>query len=505
MRILMASSEAVPFCKTGGLADVVGALSQVLSQKGHEIALFLPKYRSVGGGPHSLKPVGRPFWIPLGEKVEKAVLNHTRWGNVQVYFIEAPKYFDRQELYRTGAGDYEDNAERFIFFSRAVLEGAKLVGFKPDVIHVHDWQTALIPAYLKTLYRIDAFYVQTAALLTIHNIAYQGLFSKEVLFLTGFGWADFTPEKLEFFGKVNFLKAGLVYADLLTTVSPTYALEIQSSAEFGRGMEGVLRTRSKDLVGILNGIDVEGWNPESDSLLPVRYGIDNVEAGKKACKAKLREQCGLSSIGDIPLVGIVSRLDPQKGLDLVLEVFQGLVPPPAGETGSAPLGRSAGGGMVGAAVQLVVLGTGDTFLQQGFTRLSVSAPSQVYFRATFDEGFAHLIYAGSDLFLMPSRFEPCGLGQMIAMRYGTIPVVTRTGGLADTVADFSHGIKEANGFVSSKADMENLNTTLRAALSVYAQKPVWKQLVLNALGTDFSWEQSASMYVDLYQKAMQKA
>lgn len=483
MRILMAASEAVPFCKTGGLADVVGALSQVLARSGHEVSLFLPKYRSVSGGAHSLKSLGTYYWIPMGERLEKAGLAHAKWGNVQVYFVESPKYFDREELYRTAAGDYPDNAERFVFFSRAVLEGAKLIGFKPDVIHAHDWQTALIPAYLKTLYHIDAFFVKTATLLTVHNIAYQGLFPKHILFLAGFGWADFTPDKLEFFGSINFLKAGLVFADLLSTVSPTYSQEIQSSSDFGRGLEGVLRARSKDLAGVLNGIDTEVWNPESDILLPFRYEKESVQEGKKKCKRHLQQMADVEVREDIPLVGIVSRLDPQKGLDLVLQVFEELQ---------------------GGPVELVVLGTGDPALCQGFTRLSQKVPARIYFRGTFDEGFAHLIYAASDLFLMPSRFEPCGLGQMIAMRYGSIPVVTQTGGLKDTVVDFSHGPGKANGFVSSVADVEGLKSTLRAALSVYQQTAIWRQIVSNAVETDFSWDRSASAYVNLYQKAVQK-
>src|SRR5208282_4966839 len=267
MNILMAASEAVPFCKTGGLADVVGALARILRRMGHRVVLFLPNYKSIEGGPYSLKPIPGRYWIPIGDDLIAASLLHTTWEGVEVYFVANQKYFSRDDLYQDEGKDYPDNDERFIFFSRAVLEGAKLIGFKPDVIHCHDWQVALLPAYLRTLYRTDAYYVGTASLLTIHNIAYQGVFNKDTLFLTGFGWTDFVPERLEYYGGLNFLKAGLVFADLLNTVSPTYAREIQDSPEFGRGLEGVLRKRSADLHGILNGIDVDVWNPEKDTAL----------------------------------------------------------------------------------------------------------------------------------------------------------------------------------------------------------------------------------------------
>ncbi len=482
MNILIAASESVPFCKTGGLADVVGVLTQLLAnQLGHKVALFLPRYRAVNGTPFSLKSLPGQYWIPLGEGMERAGLLHAAWGKADVYFVDNPKYFDRDELYKTKAGDYPDNDERFIFFSRAVLEGAKFIGFRPDVIHCHDWQTALMPAYLKTHYHIDAFYVRTGTVLTIHNIAYQGLFSKDALFLAGFGWADFTPDKLEYYGGVNFLKAGLVYADALTTVSPTYAREIQGSAEYGRGLEGLLKFRSSDLHGILNGIDTETWNPETDPHLAGRFGLERLAAGKAEAKRALQSAAGLDP-ADVPLVGIVSRFDPQKGLDLAIEALDAL------------LGA--------AAFQLAVLGTGDLVLHEGFDRLARRHAGRVVFRTGFDEPFAHQIYAASDIFLMPSRFEPCGLGQMIAMRYGAVPVVVRTGGLADTV--FEEGARP-NGFVAAAPTADAIRAALGRALAAYGDRARWTALSRNAASGDYSWERSVLRYQELYEQAAVKA
>jgi len=283
MKILIAASEAFPFCKTGGLADVTGALSQVFSRaEGTEVVLFLPRYRNVGGGAFSLKAAGGSFLIPVGNRVETATMSRVQWGKVAVYFIENPKYFDRPGMYRTAGGDFEDNDERFLFFSRAVLEGAKFIGFKPDIIHCHDWQTGLVPAYLRTLYRIDSFYAKTASVFTIHNIAYQGMFPKETLLKAGFSWQDFTPERLEYYGGINYMKAALSFADLVTTVSPTYASEIQYRPEFGHGMEGVLKHRTSDLFGILNGIDEEIWDPATDTFLERGYELKSFQRGKAA-------------------------------------------------------------------------------------------------------------------------------------------------------------------------------------------------------------------------------
>lgn len=476
MRILLAASEAVPFCKTGGLADVVGALGPALAKAGNQVCLFLPKYREIRS-PNPVQKLPGSFSVPMGGHPEKVELLSTQWKGVTVYFVECPKYFDRDGLYLDEKGkDFQDNDERFILYSRAVLEGAKFVDFKPDILHCHDWQAALVCTYLKTHYDLDAFYSSSRSLLTVHNIAYQGQFPKEALFLAGFGWAHFTPEKLEFYGGVNFLKAGLVYGDSITTVSPTYAKQIQQSEEFGRGMEGVLRFRAGKLVGVINGIDWEVWNPESDCALPVRYGAAHALSGKKACKEALLKSCSMKTDVKAPLAAIVSRLDPQKGLDWILELLPIL------------LSRSQ--------LQLVVLGSGDKKMEKGFSELAGKFPGLVAYHGGFNEPLAHQIYAAGDLFLMPSRFEPCGLGQMIAMRYGSVPVVTQTGGLADTVQD-GH-----NGFAAEQASPEAFRQALSRALDSWKSPKDWKRLVQNAMKTDSSWDSSIKIYLDLYRRLL---
>jgi starch synthase len=483
MNIAVAASEGVPFAKTGGLADVVGSLSQQLAKKGHRVALFLPLYKAVSAGQFKLEPVPGHFWIPIGEGLERARLAKTRWDGVDVYFVDNPKYFDRDELYGSGGGDYLDNDERFIFFSRAVLEGLKYIDLKPDVLHCHDWQTALVPAYLKTRYHTDAFYSRTGNVLTVHNMAYQGQFTKDALFLAGFGWSDFTPDKLEFYGGVNFMKAGLVYADALTTVSPTYAREIQTK-ELGAGMDGVLRQRAKDLLGVLNGLDVDFWNPASDAGLPEKYSASSAKQGKAAAKRALQQSSGLDASPRAPLIGIVSRLEEQKGLDLAPAVLEPFL---------------AGG------AQAVVVGTGQPDIVQKFEQLAAKFPTKVAFKPGYDEALAHRAYAACDVFLMPSRFEPCGLGQMIAMRYGSVPVVTRTGGLADTVADATERPREGNGFVAAKAESADIAGALERALAMYAKETDWSALMRRCMETDFAWERSAALYVELFEKVAKRA
>ncbi len=482
MKILIAASEAFPFCKTGGLADVTGALSQVFSRaEDTEVALFLPRYRNVGGGAFSLKAVGGSFLIPVGNRVETATMSHVQWGKVAVYFIENPKYFDRPGIYRAVGGDYEDNDERFIFFSRAALEGAKFIGFKPDVIHCHDWQTGLLPAYLRTLYRMDSFYARTASVFTIHNIAYQGMFPRETLLKAGFSWPDFTPERLEFYGGINFMKSALVFADLVTTVSPTYASEIQYRPEFGHGLEGVLKRRTSDLFGILNGIDEEIWDPATDAFLERGYELKSFQRGKAAAKKALQKELGLEENKDLILAGVVSRLDHQKGLDILL--------------GIAPEFLDK--------MQFVALGSGDPGLTDALGTLAGQNPGSVAFRSGFDDALAHRIYGGSDIFIMPSRFEPCGLSQMIAMRYGALPVVTRTGGLKDTVV-YNGEPKDSNGFAIDNPDEGELRSVLGHIVSLYGWRENWNMMVRNAMRGDYSWGKSAGAYLKLFNIAAQR-
>jgi len=484
MRILVAASEAVPFCKSGGLADVVGTLARIFSQRGHEVVLFLPKYQAIDRTPLPACRLAGSFLVLIGDHAEPAHLFETRLDGVRVLLVDCPKYYDRPGLYGTPDGDYPDNDERFIFFSRAVVEGAKFIDFQPDILHCHDWQAALLPAYLKTLHRADGFYARAGTLLTVHNFAYQGSFSRDSLFLAGFGWADFTPDRLEYYGGFNLLKAGLVFADLINTVSPTYARQTQDSSEYGRGLEGVLRHRAADYVGILNGIDTDYWNPQTDTFLHRRYGPRGLAAGKRANKEFLRKSLGLDGDPDVPLAGVVSRLDPQKGLDLVLAIL-----PPL---------------LAARKVQLVLLGNGQRELAEAFARLAQEHPGAVHVGPGFDEGLAHRIYAGADLLLVPSRFEPCGLTQMIAMRYGTIPVVTRTGGLADSVIDAGSDPEKGNGFVADSPTPDAVRGALQGALAAFRNRARWQRFLANAVAADFSWMRPVEAYLEIFQRILVK-
>lgn len=483
MKVLIATSECVPFAKTGGLADVSGALPKALRKRKQNVRVILPLYKKVNREKFNLKKLRGKLIIPIGDHYEEGYLFEGRIGeDIPAYFVENEKFFGRDELYRTAEGDYEDNDERFIFFSRAVLEAVKLVDFRPDVIHCHDWQTGLIPAYLSTLYRIDAFFAETATVYTIHNIAYQGVFSKETMFLAGFSWHDFVPERLEYFDQLNFMKAGLIFADVLTTVSPHYAREIRSSAEFGRGMEGILQSRSADLFGILNGLDYEEWDPAKDKFLPAIYSYNDLR-GKEICKQFIQKELGFALDKNIPLLGMVSRLDPQKGLDLLSQVLPEFLK---------------------ENIQVVILGKGDQVYHDLLTELAEKFPKNFSAQIKFDEGLAHRIYAGSDFFLMPSHFEPCGLGQMIAMGYAAAPIAYATGGLADTVINFDVRNGKGNGFMFTQYNTESLTTVLREALKVYKQKKYWEKLLTNMRISRFTWEKSAEEYIRLYQKAKEK-
>ncbi len=478
MNIVMAASEAFPFCKTGGLADVVGALSQQLGmRKGNKVILFLPHYRNITRV-SSLKVVPGVYLIPVGGRIEQVTLSYINWGTVIVFFIGNRKYFDRPELYRTKSGEYPDNDERFILFCRAVLEGCKFVGFRPDIIHCHDWQTGFIPAYLKTVYKLDAFYTRTRSLFTIHNIAYQGHYPYSTFEKAGFHPVDYTPDKFEYYGGVSFLKSGLVFADNINTVSPNYAKEVQNDPAKGFGLEGLLRYRSKNFCGIVNGIDTEIWDPETDPVLPVGYDAFDFPRGKTACKMALLQECGLEQNAEKPVVGIVSRLDYQKGLDTVVNVIE----------------------RYKARVSFAVLGAGDPRLEKAYQALARNNPAGVAYRGRLDEELAHKIYAGADLFLMPSRFEPCGLSQMIAMKYGTLPVVSRVGGLADTVKGWPAA--GATGFFMDSLSENGIAAALDAALKAYADKKTWNRLVKNAMTADNSWDKSAQEYVNLYNKTV---
>jgi starch synthase len=404
-------------------------------------------------------------------------------GKVPVYFVDAPKYFDRDGLYRDGNKvDFSDNDDRFILFSRAVLETAKALDFRPDIVHANDWQTGLIPAYLETLYLLDAFFLPTASVFTVHNIAYQGVFPKNTLFRAGFSWSDFTPDRLEFFDQVNFLKAGLVFAHGLNTVGPTYAREISSNPVFGRGMEGILSLR-KDFIGILNGLDRRIWNPSKDPHLARSFTSANL-AARKDCKTDLQREAGLDPDSRAPLLGMVSRMDPQKGVDIILEILEGFLK---------------------EGIQAVFLGSGDPEKKEALRGLAKKHPGRAAVVEGFNDPMAHKIYGGADLFLMPSLFEPCGLGQMIALRYGCVPVVTPTGGLLDTVEPFNGEKHTGVGFMAQRPEASAYRQALAEAVSLYRSDPAaWRGLQQRGMSLDFGWGKSVEAYVALYERALER-
>ncbi len=476
-KILLVASEIHPFAKTGGLADVVGALPRALIKLGCEVALIMPKYKSVSPEKYRLKYEINGLSVPMGMGDMSADVLSTHLGDTQVkaYFIQCDRYFDRDGLYGTSEGDYHDNAERFAFFCRSTLELLRALDWYPDVIHLNDWQTGLIPAYLKTLYADQKAYQKIKTLFTIHNMAYQGLFPKYVLPMTGLRWEEFQQEKLEFYDQVNYLKAGLVYSDAINTVSPTYAAEIKMD-EFGQGLQGVLEIRSEDLHGILNGIDYDEWNPATDKEIPAQYTVKNHDR-KIESKVKLLSEMGLEFKAQTPVIGLVSRLSDQKGLDLISEIIEPFL---------------------AMDVQWVVLGTGDARYHEMFQALQQRFPKKLAVNLKYDNRLAKLIYAGSDMFLMPSRFEPCGLGQMIAMKYGSIPLVRKTGGLSDTVENLSPEGKKGTGFVFENYQSEDLLFIIRRAVEAFGQPKIWKELVQRAMTKDFSWAASARQYLELY-------
>ncbi len=478
MKVLFASFECTPFVKVGGLADVVGSLPKVLKELGVNVKIVIPLHKKIDREKFKLKNLGLKVLIPVGQEYIEGHIWTTKLNNLQVYFVENQKFFDREEVYATEEGDYPDNALRFIFFSKAVLETAKAVDFQPDIIHCHDMQTGLVPAYLKTLYRIDAFFQNTKTVYTIHNIAYQGLYSAEIHFVAGFSWHDFVPEKLEYYGKINFMKAGIVFADMVTTVSPTYAKMISSLHSEGRGLEGILAKRASEgkLIGILNGIDYSEWNPETDVFIKANFNEKTLE-NKKLCKEDLQQVCSFEQ-KDVPLYGMVSRLDPLKGVDLIVQVLPKFLSE--------------------HDVQVVILGKGYKNLQQQLENIQKQFPTKFKLFIEFNNPLAHKIYAGSDFFLMPSNSEPCGLGQMIAITYATAPIVYKTGGLADTVEQFNISTLTGNGFVFEDYTAESFYKCLLSTIGVYKDKDLLTQLRKNMFKYDFSWKSSANKYLSMY-------
>ena len=482
MKIMFASSEAVPFAKTGGLADVSGSLPKILAQMGHEVFLILPKYRMVDEKRFSLTKTGILLKVPIAHRVETAeVYSFEPAPHFHALFIRKDAYYDRDQLYGTPSGDFEDNAERFTFFSRAFVEAALALDLNPDILHCNDWQTGLAPVYLKTFYQSSSSLRQAASIFTIHNIGYQGLFWHYDMQLTNLGWELFTPQALEFYGKINFLKAGIVFADAITTVSQKYMEEIQTS-EFGAGLDGVLRDRRSDLYGILNGVDYEEWSPKKDSFIKERYDPADLK-GKKACKTDLQREFGLTVNGETPLIGTISRLDDQKGFDLIAAIMETLV---------------------GLGPQFILLGTGKDKYHLLFETLRKKYPQQLGIKIAFDNVLAHKIEAGADMFLMPSRYEPCGLNQIYSLKYGTVPIVRATGGLDDTIQDFNPRNGEGNGFKFQEYSANCLLQAIKRALRVYGDRPCWEKLMARGMSADFSWERSAGRYLQVYQETLEK-
>jgi starch synthase len=484
MKIIFVASEMVPFSKTGGLADVAGALPGFLAEAGHTVSVFTPYHLAVERKNLGVEETGVGLAIPVGDTtVEGRVLRLAGGApHLSVFFVDAPALYRREGLYQDEGEDHPDNAERFAFFARAVLEAAPHLAGDPDLFHVHDWQAALIPAYLETLYA-DGPLGGVGTLLTIHNLGYQGLFPPAAMAVTGLPERLFHWKALEFFGKVNFLKAGVVFADAVNTVSTTYALEIQTEP-FGAGLDGVLRERADDLFGIVNGIDTETWNPGGDPHLAASFGPGDL-GGKEACRKALLEEAGLTG-GDRLLAGMITRLAPQKGVDLVVENIEALLE---------------------AGLQLAVLGTGDPELHQRLEEAEEAHPGRVKAFLTFDNGLAHRIEGGADVFLMPSRYEPCGLNQMMSLRYGTPPIVRRTGGLADTVVDATGenlASGKATGFVFEKAESGDLLDACSRAVETFRDRDAWTRLVETGMAQDWSWARAASEYVSLYERVVAK-
>ncbi len=489
MRIVQVSSEAVPFAKTGGLADVAGALSKALSELGHEVTLILPLYSQfIAKSGIATEPIGDPFEIPLGNRQVRIQLQRAQMpgSRVEVVLVDQPEFYDRGGLYQdpTTKADYSDNPERFIAFSRAALEAIARLKLRPDVVQAHDWQTALVLSLLDAQFRQWVPDLQrTAAVMTLHNMAFQGTYPSDVMPLTGLGWEFFNWRQLECWGKVNLLKGGIVSADQICTVSPTYSQEIQT-AEFGHGLDGVLRDRSANLTGILNGIDPHEWSPSVDPHLPVRYDFGSLDTGKQSCKQTLQERLQLPARADVPLLGMVSRMSWQKGFDLI------------GVCASRLLDRN---------VQVVFLGNGQPEYEDLCRHLASAHPQKVRAIIGYDEALAHLIEAGSDMFLMPSKFEPCGLNQMYSMAYGTPPIVRLTGGLADSVVGATPetlGNGTATGFVFRDHDPDQFWQQLDGALKLFADRSAWRRLQQAGMSRDWSWSRSAREYVALYEKAL---
>jgi starch synthase len=479
MHIAFVASECVPFSKTGGLADVVGALPHALANLGHQVSVYVPRYRQTKlSDPQT---VVRSITVPFDDRYRFcSVVTSGAQAGVRFFFVDYPPFFDRDALYGTSVGDFPDNAERFALFCRAVLEASKVTGV-PHVFHCHDWQSALVPVLLRTLYAEDPAFRDVGCTFTIHNMGYQGLFPSEILPLLMLPWDLFTMSKMEFFGQVNFLKGALVYSDFITTVSRKYSQEIQTS-EYGFGLEGVLRARAATVTGILNGVDYAEWSPETDKFAVAKYSPDDL-SGKAKCKQDLLAAFGVVGANPkAPVIGIVSRFAAQKGFDLIAQIAD----------------RLAREEMI-----IVALGTGDKEYEELFLRLNRQFPQKIAVKVAYNNEVAHKIEAGADMFLMPSRYEPCGLNQIYSLKYGTVPIVRATGGLDDTIEPWDPRSGGGTGFKFTDYTGEALLLTIKQALQAFRDQTSWQVLMRNGMAKDFSWNASAKEYVRVYERVRQ--
>lgn len=476
LKILIVSSEIVPFAKTGGLGDVVGALAKNLENLGVDVSLAMPKYKKPEIDEIAKEICAKDIEVKIGEEVYRgSVWKGITGTSINVYFIDNPSFFYREELYGVGGNDYPDNHKRFIFFSLILLEFIKKKTLSFDVIHCNDWQTALIPAFIKLRGN------NSATLFTIHNLAYKGLFPPETVILAGLGWNYFSPEYFEFYNQFCFLKGGIKFSNIVNTVSERYAYEIQTP-EFGEGLDGFLKSRSDSLFGVMNGADYEIWNPTTDPHLKARYTSRSL-GRKRLNKEDLIKECGLEIDLETPLIGMITRLASQKGLDILLPVIEEII--------------SLGAGMV-------ILGKGDEFYERALKEKARKIKGKLCVRIEFNEALAHKIEGGADMFLMPSRYEPCGLNQLYSMKYGTVPIVRAVGGLYDSVKEFDPQLEIGTGFSFEKYDSQELLKAIKRAIKVYKNKEKWKKLMKNCMKEDFSWEKSAKKYIKLYELAIER-
>jgi starch synthase len=475
LKILMLSAEMVPFAKVGGPADVVGALPKALRALGHDVRVAMPAYRSVHLERFDPKTAQESMEVPFKHSLEEVAVLEATTNDVPVYFIDAPRFFQRENLY-----GYTDDGDRFILFCRAALEWCRALGWAPDVIHAHEWHTAIVPNWLHTLYRDDPVFADTATVFTIHNLAYQGIFGHRILEVAGLANQEFVLPVLSEKGDVvDLMGRGIAYADIVTTVSETYAEEIVTP-EYGEGLDALLRARQGRLFGVLNGIDADVQNPATDPYIAQRYDDDHLER-RAANKRALQEQSRLAIDPDAPVIGFVSRLIRQKGCDLIASVFDQIVQQGA---------------------QVVIVGTGDSYYHEIFSQFASKYPGRAAAHFTFGADWTQPLYAGADMYLMPSRFEPCGLNQMIAMRYGAIPIVRATGGLVDTVTEYDPESESGTGFAFGPYDNWALFGAVVRALQSHRFRDRWQRLMQRAMQADHSWSTSAEQYVGLYERAI---